>query len=82
MERSKYPTNPKDFPKSKKEMKDMIEEKGGQYIHSKNWRLPMGISLAYEEGWDRIFKKVVGTKPHKKMNKKSKLLKNNGKTKH
>ena len=46
-----YPEDPKDFPKDKKEMKDMIEEHNKAFIHPKAKR----TKLFFTNGWERIF---------------------------
>jgi len=69
-----YPTNPKDFPKTKKEMKSMIEEKHKSYIHSQPFMITISPIADWLKGRESLGeyqkrikkeKKVIGTKPVK-----------------
>ena len=52
-----YPKDPSDpnWPKDKKQAKEMIEEHNKQWIHDRTSRVLNNHSEAYRLGWERIF---------------------------
>jgi len=65
---SKYPEDPKNYPKTKKEMGEMVEEVNKCFIsddkyHSRGYRQ---YSPTYAKEWERIFGKGR-KKPQKKL---------------